>query len=90
MRVLGANDVVSRDVVEFVATESVDHSRRDADRAEHHGHGRGEIFAMSLLTYEKKISNRIAHGSTRQFERVSEAGAEVALDGGGLVEIVGG
>ena len=59
-------------------------------RAEHHGHRGGEVFAVSLLAYEKKIGDGIAHRSARQFERVTEARAEIAFDGGGLVEIVGG
>src|ERR1700722_1909022 len=38
VRVFGADHVVSRDVVELVGTESVDHSGWNAQGAKHHGH----------------------------------------------------
>ena len=90
MRVFGADDVVSGEIVELVAAESGDHAGRNAQRAQHDRHRRCEVLAVSLLAFEKKIRNRIFDGGGREFERVTEASPEIVLDGRSLVEIVAG
>src|ERR1700736_2331460 len=69
--VLGADDVVARKVVEFVAAEAVHHTRRNAKSAQHYGHGRCEVFAVALFAFEQKIGNGILDGDFGKLKRIA-------------------
>ena len=87
MRILSAHDIVGGKVVELVAAKSVDHARRNPERAQHNGHGGSEILAVSLLALKKKICDGILHMHARQLQGIAEARPEIVLDDGCLVEI---
>src|SRR5579872_203324 len=52
MRIAGAHDKISAYIVIFSREESVDDSRGDALRPQHHGHGGSEVFAVSRALVE--------------------------------------
>ena len=74
MRVAGAHHVLAGQVVEFTSAEARHHSRRDAQRAQHHRHRTGEILAVTMLPLEQEIGQWILRQSAGQLQRVSEVG----------------
>src|SRR5580692_12250082 len=73
MRIFCADHIVPGKVVELVAAESVHHARRNPQSAQHHGHRRREIFAVTLLTLEQKIGQWVAHRRARLLQGVGVA-----------------
>src|SRR5262249_36530855 len=86
MRVAAADDVGIRDVVVFAKQKAVDVARGDSERADHHGHGRGEVRAVAGAAAEQKVGERVFRWRVRLRERVTEAAAQVHLNGGSLIE----
>ena len=72
------------------ALKSGSEARGNADRAQHDGHGGGEILAVAAAAIEEKIGQRIGGLAGGHFERVGVIGTQMALDGAGAIEIGGG
>ena len=89
MRVLGTDYIVAGDIVEFLTAETVHYTRWNAQRAQHHCHGGGKVFAMALLTLEKKIGQRIGDRRTEQLQRVSIMRFQISFYRDGFVIIIG-
>ena len=62
----GADDVVGVDLVELRAPDSGDDPRGNADGAEQHGHGRGEVLAMAPAAVKEKIGEREPQAFARE------------------------
>src|SRR5713226_735125 len=88
MRVAGADDVVFADVVVFARQKSIDVARGNAERAEHHGHRCGKIFAVSGAALEEEVRKRILSRCAGKIEGVAVASPQIRFDCGSLV--VGG
>ena len=89
MRILGAHHVIAGDVVEFVAAEAIHHTRGNVQRAQHHGHRRGKVLAVSLLAFEKEIGQWIRHRRPRQLQRISVVPPQISFQRHRLVIVVG-
>src|SRR5258708_25596650 len=88
MRILGRDDVVAGEVVEFIAAEAINYARWNMKCPQHYSHGRSEVFTMSLPALEQKVCQRIGHGSTWQLQGVYEVRSQVLLKGQGFVVVV--
>ncbi len=80
MRIARAHDVVAGEIVVLARKEPVHFTRRNAQRSNHDGHGRGEVFAMSRARFEQEVPQRILAGFSRQVQGVGVARTQVALD----------
>src|ERR1035437_7552945 len=72
MGVAGSHHILAGEVIEFTAAEPRHNSRRDAQRAQHHGHRTGEILAVTLLPLEQEIGEWSLRQTAGEFQRVSE------------------
>src|SRR5258708_17648785 len=88
MRVAGADDVVFADVVVFARQKSIDVTRGNAERAEHHGHRRRKILAVSGAALEEEVRKRILSRRTGKIEGIAVASLQIRFDCGSFV--VGG
>src|SRR4029077_16793587 len=88
VRVAGADDVITAHVVELAGQKASGIARGNSQRAQHDGHGRSEVLAMSGTAYEKEVGQRIGGGRAGEVEGVTEARLKVALDSVGLVVFV--
>src|SRR5438876_3637554 len=88
MCVTGADHVLRADIVEFSTAKSCCHARGNSQSSQHHRHSRGEVFAMSLLAFEKEIGQRVRLRSSGKSKRISEPSAKVGFDRGGFVVLV--
>src|SRR5712671_5301740 len=80
MCVLGANYVISREVVKFIATESVYHARGNPQCPQHYRHRGSEVLAMALLSLKQEIRQRIFHRGARQLKRVAKVRFQVVFN----------
>src|SRR5206468_10990533 len=85
MGVTGANHVPRADIVEFSSAKTGCHAGGNPQSSQHHRHSRGEVFAMSLLAFEKEIGQRVRLRSSGKSKRISEPSAKVGFDRGGFV-----
>ncbi len=69
--------------------EAVHDAGRGAERAQHDGHGAGEVFAVAFAAVEEEVRERIGLFAGGEIERVAELRAEIAFDGGGGGELAG-
>src|SRR5207245_145803 len=88
MGVAGANHVLRADIVEFSTAKARGHACGNSQSSQHHRHSRGEVFAMSLLAFEKEIGQRVQLRSSGKLKRISEPCAKVGFDRGGFVVLV--
>src|SRR5579862_8279193 len=86
--VFGTDNVVSGEIVELIATKAVHYARRNAQRAQHDCHGRGKVFAMSLLALEQEIGDGIFDRRSWKLKGIAVASLQMAFDSSGLVEII--
>ena len=90
MRVAGANHKILADAVVSPRLKSIHQPRGNIQRAQHHRHGRGEILAVAGLGAEQKAPHGVFRLDGGRVECVLEIVAQVGLDGGGAVVIIGG
>ena len=89
MRVAGAHDPVAAYVVVFSGQKSAHVARGNANRPQHHGHGRRKKFAMSGAPGEKKIGQRVIGLRAVQVQGVLKVALQVQLDRHGFVILSG-
>src|SRR3989454_6273713 len=85
MCVTGGDQVLRADMVEFSPAKSCGRARGNSKSSKNHRHSRGEVFAMSLLAFEKEIGQRVRLRSSGKSKRISEPSAKVGFDRGGFV-----
>src|SRR5260370_41123431 len=86
MRVAGAHDVISAQVVIFAREETIDLARRNTERAQQDGHRRSKVFAVAGSSLKEQMSERIVSGFTGQIQRVRVASPQEGLDGARLFQ----
>ena len=89
MRVAFTHNKVACHVVVLAHLKSVDVARGNALRSQHHGHRRGEIFAMPGASLKQEIGQRIVLRRSAQIQRVAKVRAQVALDRTRFIEWIG-
>src|SRR5207245_11659444 len=80
VRVARANDVVAAHIVVFAGKKAIHVTRGHADGAHHHGHGRGEIFAMPGALLEEEVGQGIDRRLAGKVQRIAVIIAEVTFD----------
>ena len=90
MRVAGAHHKVLADAVVRPRLKSIHQPRGDIQRAQHHRHGGGEILAVAGLGPEEEAPHGVFRLDGGRVQGVLEIVAQVGLDGGGAVIVIGG
>ena len=90
MRVAGAHHKVLADAVVRPRLKSIHQPRGHIQRTQHHGHGGGEILAVAGLGAKEEAPDRIRRLDFGRVQRILEIAAQVGLDSGGAIVVIGG